>query len=131
MSLKTMPIILFVINPYYQRLMRIFMQNQKINRGWVRMCPKIKYVFQRSDAVSLTAVLSCGAESVAVQPQNPGMHWDSVWWVKVNFLLGEWALICCLVAGVCHSQLLTLSLQLVSSGLPPSFGPMIGNLWAP
>lgn len=42
------------------------MQNQKINRGWGRMCPKIKDVFQRSDAVSLTAVLSCGAESIAV-----------------------------------------------------------------
>lgn len=86
------------------------------------------------DAVRKTAVLTCGVESIAVLPQNPGMHWDSdltVWWVKVNFLLGERALICCLVAGVCHSLLLTVSLQLESSGLPPPFGPMIGNLWAP
>lgn len=98
------------------------------------MYPKINDVFptQCSDPVSITAVLTCGVKSIAVLTQNPGMHWDlTVWWVKVNFLLGEWALICCLVAGVCHSLLLTLSLQLVSSGLPPPFGPMIGNLWAP
>lgn len=36
----------------------------------------------------------------------------------VKFLLRKWALICCLVARVCRSQLLTLSLQLVYSVLP-------------
>lgn len=43
-----------------------------------------------------------------------GMCWTSDSrrrWMVVNFLLGKGALICCLVARVCRSQLLTLSLR--------------------
>lgn len=53
---------------------------------------------------------------------TPGTHWTSdlsLCWVLVNFPLRKWALICRLVAGVCHSLLLTPSLQLVYSVLPP------------